>query len=56
MQSVAQSLLARPTSDKTLYNPQFVFGAGLKSTGVMENVTLMVREDDFVLYVMQATL
>jgi hypothetical protein len=35
---------------------QFVFTTGLKSTGVVENITFMISEDYFVLDVMQATL
>jgi hypothetical protein len=39
-----------------LYNPSLIFITGLKSAGVVENITLMVREDEFVLDVMFAML
>jgi hypothetical protein len=39
-----------------LHDLQLFFTAGLESTGVMENISLMIREDDFVLDVVQATL
>jgi hypothetical protein len=35
---------------------QFVFTTGLRSSGVVENITFMISEDYFVLDVMQATL
>jgi hypothetical protein len=37
-------------------NFQLVFTAGFKSTGVVENITGVVRENEFVLDVMHATL
>jgi hypothetical protein len=39
-----------------LHNPELIFTAGLKSAGVVENITVMVREDKFVFDVMFATL
>jgi len=42
--------------DKFLYHLQLVFTAGLKSTGVVENIAVMVREDEFVVDVVLATL
>src|SRR6267142_2374674 len=56
MQSILQSLLPRLTEDKFANNLQLVFASILKTAGVMENVTVVVGEDEFVLDVMQATL
>jgi hypothetical protein len=42
--------------DKILNDLQFVFTTGLKSTGVVENITVMISEDYFVLNVVQAAL
>ena len=56
MQSIFQSLLLRLAFDKSLYSHQFAFTARLKSTGVMENVAIVVRKDEFVVDVVFATL
>ena len=56
MQSILQSLLPRLTDDKFTNNLQLVYAFILKTAGVMENVTVVVGEDEFVLDVMQATL
>jgi hypothetical protein len=42
--------------DKLLYNLQLVFSPSLKSTGVVENITVMLAEYEFVLNVMRAAL
>jgi len=39
-----------------LYSLQLVFTARLESTGVVENIAFMVREDEFVVDVVLATL
>ena len=52
MQSVLQSSLLRFAFDKFLYSLQLTFTACLKSTGVVENIAVMVREDEFVVDVM----
>jgi len=56
MQPVPQSSLPRLASDKFLDSLQFVFTARLKSAGVVENVSIVVREDEFILNVVMATL
>ena len=56
MQSILQSVLLRLAFDKLLYNLQLAFTARLKSAGVMENVAIMVRKDEFVVNVVLATL
>jgi hypothetical protein len=39
-----------------LDSPQLVFTACLEPTGVVENISLMVREDEFILNIVNATL
>ena len=56
MQSIFQSRLLRPASDEFLYSLQLVFTTRLKSAGVVENIALVVREDEFVVDVVLATL
>jgi len=56
MQSIFQSFLLRLAFDKFLYSLQLVFTACLKSPGVMENIAIVVREDEFVVDVVLATL
>ena len=56
VQSVLQSLLPRLTMDELLNNLQLAFTTSLKAAGVVENVTVVVYEDEFVLNVMLATL
>jgi hypothetical protein len=56
MQSILQLALSRFATNKFLNNFQLVFTAGFKSAGIMENITGMVRENEFVLDVMHATL
>ena len=56
MQPILQSLLVRLASDKFLDSLQFVSAACLKSARVMENVSTVVREDEFIIDVVKATL
>jgi hypothetical protein len=56
MQSILQSLLPRLTENKFANNRQLVFTSILETAGVMENVTVMVGGDEFVVDVMQAKL
>ena len=56
MQPIPQLLLPRLASDKSLDNLQLVFTACLKSPGVVENVSIVVREDEFILDVVKTTL
>ena len=56
MQSIFQSFLPRLAFDKFLYSLQLIFTARLKSAGVVENVAIMVREDEFVVDAVLATL
>jgi len=56
VQSILQSALSRFATDKVLKNPQLFLTASFKSTAVVENITVVLRENEFVLYVMQATL
>ena len=56
MQPVLQSPLLRLAKDKFLDNLELVFTACLKSTRIVENVSIVVREDEFIVDVMKATL
>ena len=56
MQSIVQSPLLRPILDKILHSLQLVFTTSLKSAGVVENITIMMREYKFILDVMLAAL
>ena len=56
MQPIPHLLLPRLASDKFLDNLQLVFTACLKSPGVVENVSIVVREDEFILDVVKTTL
>jgi hypothetical protein len=48
--------LARLATNKFLNSLQLVFTARFKSAGVVEKITVVVRENEFVLDVMRATL
>jgi len=56
VQSIFQSILLWLAFDKCLYSLQLVFSARLKSAGVVENVAIVVREDEFVVDLVFATL
>jgi hypothetical protein len=56
VQSLRQLLLLRSTTDKILHNLQLRFIPSFKSSGVVENITIVIFEGDFVLDVVQATL
>ena len=56
MQPIPQSLFMRLANDKFLDGLQLVCTACLKSTGVMEDVSSVVREGDFIVDVVNATL
>ena len=56
MQSIFQQLLLRLVFDKFFYNFQLVYTARLKSARVVENITIVVREDEFILNIVKATL
>jgi len=56
MQPIVQLPLPRLASDKFLDSLQLVLTARLKSAGVVENISLMVREDEFILNVVTVTL
>jgi len=56
VQSILQPPLPRPVTDKRLHGLQLFFTACLESAGVVENISLTIREDDFVLHIVQATL
>ena len=56
MQPILQLPLSRLASDKFLDSPQLVLTARLKSAGVVENISLMVCEDEFILNIVLATL
>ena len=56
MQPILQSLLSRLANDKFLDGLQLVRTACLKSTRVMESVSIVVRESDFIVDIMKATL
>jgi hypothetical protein len=42
--------------DKSLNNLQFIYAARLKSAGVVENIAIVIREDEFVVDVVLTTL
>jgi len=56
MQSIRQSLLLRLTTDEILDDLHLILTATLKSAGIVENITLMWRESEFVLDAMHAAL
>jgi len=56
MQSIFQPFRLRLAFDKFLYSLQLIFTPCLKSAGVMENVAIVVREDEFVVDLVLATL
>jgi hypothetical protein len=56
MYSIRRSTLSRFATDKILNNLQLIFTTGLKSAGVVEDITIVVSEDEFVFDVMHATL
>ena len=56
MQPIPQPLLPRLASDKFLDGLQLVFTAGLKSAGVVENVSKVVREGEFIFNVVMTSL
>src|SRR6267142_3770508 len=56
VQSLPQSPLLRPTTDKFLHNLQLRFIPCLEFSGVVENISIVLCEGDFVLDVVQATL
>ena len=56
MQPIPQSLLPHLANDKFLDGLQLVCAACLKSTGVMENISIVVREGEFIVDIVKATL
>ena len=56
MQSIFQPPLLRLATYKILHNPQLFLTARLESAGVVENITFMICEDEFVLDVVFTTL
>ena len=56
MQSILQSVLSRFATDKILHNFQLFFTASFESAGVVEDISVVVSEDEFVLDVMDVTL
>ncbi len=56
VQPIFQSLLARLLPDEFLHDLQLIFTTRLKSTGVVENITIVSFENEFVIDMMEATL
>jgi hypothetical protein len=56
VQSILWPSLSRPTTDKILHYVEFPFFSSLKTTRVVENITVVIRKDEFVLDVMLTTL
>jgi hypothetical protein len=56
VQSVLQLALSRFVTNELLNNLQLVFTARFKSAGVVEDITVVVGENEFVVDVMHATL
>jgi len=56
MQSIRQLVLPQLTTDEILDDLHLILTATLKSAGIVENITLMFRENEFVLDAMHAAL
>ena len=56
MQPIPQSLFPRLANDKILDRPQLVFTSLFESPGVVENISTVVREHQFILNIVNATL
>jgi hypothetical protein len=56
MQAILQSALLRLTTDEILDDLQLILTATLKSAGIVKDITLMCRENEFVLDAMHAAL
>ena len=56
MQPIFQSILLWLAFDEFLYGFQLVCTARLKSTGVVENIAIVIHEDEFVVDIVLATL
>jgi hypothetical protein len=56
VQSLRQLPLLRPAADKISHNLQLGFIPGLKSLGIVENITIVFCEGYFILDFVQATL
>jgi len=56
MQPILQPSLTSLATNKSLDGLQLIFTARLKPAGVMENISIVVREDEFILNVVKATL
>ena len=56
MQPILQSLRPRLASDKPLDSLQFFVTARLKSAGVVENISIVIRKYEFILNIVMATL
>jgi len=56
MQPGIQSIFGRLLAHKLLYRLQFAFSTTLESARIVENVTVVVREDQFMTNIMLASL
>jgi hypothetical protein len=56
VQSLQQLPLLRPTTNKVLHDLQLLFVSSFEPSGVVENITFVLCEGDFILDVVQATL
>jgi len=56
VQSFHQSARLRFATDKILNNLELFFTASFESAGVVEKITVVVSEDEFILDIMHATL
>ena len=56
VQSILQSALSRFATDKILDDLQLFFTASFESARVVEKITVVIREGEFVLDVVHATL
>ena len=56
MQPIPQSLLPRLANHKFFDSLQLICTACLESTRVVENVSIVVRKDEFIVNVVKATL
>ena len=56
VQPISQSLLARLPPNEFLHDLQLILTTGLESAGVVENITIMVIKNKFVVDVMETTL
>ena len=56
MQSIFQNSFPRPLSNKSLHDLEFLIAPSLEPARIVENVSVMIRETEFMLDAVLATL